>query len=365
MRSQAPSCPAGERTMGVPPSENQPEVELKDLRRQVARFGAPKLTESLGQTITSFGGFIAACGAMYAIAGASYWAALALAPLAAGFLVRIFVIQHDCGHFAFFRMRHANNALGFACSLLTLTPYESWRRQHAGHHRTWNDLDRRQRGVDIYSSCSTVAEYQEMSPMRRWRHRAARHWLVANVLFPPLIFLALYRVPFDTPKTWRSERRSILLTNVAIGVEFGGLGLLLGFGQVAAVQLPVMALASIVGVWLFSVQHRFEQTVWMRHSEWRPAAAALRGSSYLRLPGWLQWFTGNIGHHHVHHLNPRIPNYRLQECHEAIPALRAVPTLSFADGIRALRVVLWDEARGRMVAYCDVAPSSGRQSPGE
>ena len=330
-------------------------TEQTNVRQEAARFRTPVPGKSLCQIITSFGGFFATCAAMYALIDVSYWIVLALAPLAAGFLVRIFIIQHDCGHSAFFRTSRMNDLLGYTCSLLTLTPYASWRRQHAGHHGIWNDLDRRQSGADIYSSCLTVAEYEALSAKQRWRYRTTRHWLVANVLLPPLVFLVLYRIPFDTPKGRERERRSVYLTDLALAAEVGGLSLLLGFPHVAAVQLPVVVLASIAGVWLFSVQHRFEQTVWMRHRHWRFTDAALDGSSYLRLPRVLQWFTGNIGFHHVHHLNPHVPNYRLQECHDAVPAFREVPTLSFRDGLRAVRSVLWDEDRSRMVTFREAA----------
>lgn len=321
------------------------------LRQNVRRCQAPIPVKSLLQVATSFGGFFATCAAMYLVGEGSYWLALALAPLAAGFLVRIFIIQHDCGHSSFFSGRHKNDILGFACSLLTLTPYASWRRQHAGHHGIWNDLDRRQSGADIYSSCLTVDEYRAMSPLQRWWHRTTRHPIIANILLPPLIFLCLYRVPFDTPRSWRYERRAVYVTDVALVAMFGALGLVLGFGKVAAVQLPIMIFASIIGVWLFSIQHRGETTAWARHADWELTSAALKGSNYLRLPAVLQWFAGNIGYHHVHHLNPRVPNYRLQECHDTLPALREVPTLSFRDALRAVRFILWDEERGRMVTF--------------
>lgn len=286
---------------------------------------------------------------MYLLAPHSFWLSLALAPLAALFLVRIFIIQHDCGHYSFFRSRRANNVTGFLCGLLTLTPYTSWRRQHAGHHGVWNDLDRRETGADIYSSCLTTEEYLALSRRKRWEYRAARHPVVANLILPPLIFLVLYRLPFDMPRSWRRERRGVYLTNIALVGLLGGLGLLLGFGQVALVQTPVMILAAMIGVWLFSVQHRSEKTQWFRHEQWDAQAASLQGSTFLRLPGPLRWFTGNIGYHHVHHLNPRVPNYRLRDCHAALSDLREVPQLSFREAMRALWFVLWDERLGKMV----------------
>jgi len=330
-------------------------TEEMQLRREVARFQAPLLHKSLIQLATSIGGFLATCTAMYA-AFDLYWVALALVPLAAGFLVRIFIIQHDCGHASFFRSRRAMAVVGFLCSLATLTPFASWRRQHKGHHAIWNNLDRRQSGVDIYSTCLTVAEYRRLSPGQRRRYSLARHPLVANVLFPPMVFLLLYRLPFDMPKAWRRERREVLLTNLAVLVLYGGLGLLVGFGNLIAVQLPVSILGAIIGVGLFTLQHRGEDVKWSRREEWDPAAASLEGATYLRLPGILHWFTGNIGFHHVHHLNHRVPNYRLQQTHEAIASLLPkVPTLSLWSGLKALRFALWDESRGRMVTFREAA----------
>lgn len=304
-----------------------------------------------GQIASSFGGFLVTCVAMYAAAGFSFWLALLLAPLASGFLVRIFIIQHDCGHGAFFGTRRSNDMLGIVCSLVTLAPYAAWKRQHAGHHGVWNNLDRRQSGLDIYSSCLTVAEYRALTPGAQWRHRLIRHPLVANFLLPPVVFLFLYRFPFDTPRSWRREKVAVYLTDLALLAMICGLGFTLGFDRVLAVQLPIMICAAIIGVWLFSVQHRFERTLWTRAGEWSAEKAALRGSSYLRLPNILRWFTGNIGFHHIHHLNPRIPNYRLAACQDANPALQDIPTLSFADALRAWRYSLWDEDSQRMVPF--------------
>lgn len=286
---------------------------------------------------------------MYAAAEISFWLVLPLAPLAAAFLVRIFIVQHDCGHGAFFRSRRLNDTLGFVCSLLTLTPYLSWRRQHAGHHGIWNNLDRRDTGADIYSSCLTVEEYEALGPWHRRWYRITRHPVFANLLLPPFVFLVLYRFPFDMPKTWKTERRAVYLTDLALLAMFGGLGLAFGFGQVAVIHLPIMVLASIIGVWLFTVQHRSDHTVWARRDEWNALTASLEGSTHLNLPRLLQWFTGNIGLHHVHHLNPKVPNYRLQECHDSISDLHAVPAMGLRSAFRAMFYVLWDEKNRRMV----------------
>jgi omega-6 fatty acid desaturase (delta-12 desaturase) len=320
------------------------------LRREVARFQRPALFEGLSQIVTSFGGFFATCAAMYVLAGVSYWLVPLLAPLAGGFLMRIFVIQHDCGHGSFLRSRRANAAIGFACSVLTMTPFPSWRRQHAGHHNTWNDLDHRD-VADMYSACITVAEYRALSPRQRIWYRITRNPIFANVILPPFIFTLLYRTPFDLPRSWGYERRAIHFTSLGLVAGLGGVGLLLGFADVLVVQLSAVAFAAIVGSWMFSVQHRADRTHWRRHEDWNRVSASLDGTTYFRLPAVLNWFTGNIGFHHVHHLNPAVPNYRLRACHHRIAPFHDVQTLSLRSAFRALRFTLWDEEARAMTTF--------------
>ncbi|MEZ5668513.1 MAG: fatty acid desaturase [Alphaproteobacteria bacterium] len=337
-------------TSNAPAAPARPRPRLRDL---TAPYQTPTDSESIAQIVTSLGGYLAVCAAMYALPEPPLWLILALALLAAGFLVRIFIIQHDCGHESFFRSRSANLAVGFVCGLLTMTPFQSWRRQHAGHHGIWNNLDRRQSGVDIYSSCITVREYRNFGRRRRFAYRASRHPIVANVLLPPLIFLLLYRFPFDTPKARWRERRSVYLTDAIVGAAVVVLGLLVGFDKVLLVQVPIIVAASIIGVWLFSVQHRFEATIWRRQPNWTHEDAAMHGSSHLDLPPVLRWFTGNIGFHHIHHLNPKLPNYRLRACHEANPELQTAPRLGLRRGLGHSRYALWDEDRSRMVSFAE------------
>lgn len=320
----------------------------------VACFATPERSAGVWQLTTSLSLFLLACAAMHWTYSQSYFLTLALCVPAGGLLVRVFIIQHDCGHGAFFRSARANTLVGRLCSVFTWTPYANWRRQHGRHHGAWNNLDRRQSGADIYSSCLTVREYLALPPGRRCLYRLGRHPLVANLLLPPLIFIFLYRIPFDTPSTWSRERRSVWVTDLAIVVLFTVGGMLLGLRQMLLVQVPTMIVASIIGVWLFSIQHRFEGALWVRQPAWNASAASLDSASFLRLPKVLQWFTGNIGFHHVHHLNPRVPNYRLQECHEAVPALASVPTLNLVAGIRALHLALWDEERGRLIRFDEI-----------
>lgn len=321
------------------------------LRKDTLRFQQPLWHRSVLQAALSFGGFFAVCSLMYLLLPVSIWLSLALAPLAAVFVIRLFIIQHDCGHQAFFRSWSSNAWLGRACSLATFTPFACWRRQHAQHHASWNNLDTRPAGIDMYSSCLTVKEYRDLNRFGRLRYRILYHPVVALLILPPLIFLLLYRFPFDTPKEWRRERRSVHFTNISLLTLILGLGFILGFRAVLLVQFPIMLIASMIGVWLFSVQHRFETTLWMHNAGWRMKTASLQGSSYLRLPRILHWATGNIGFHHVHHLNTRIPNYRLRECHTAVPEIRQVQGLTLLQALRGARLALWNEETGQMVGF--------------
>ncbi|HEY4252636.1 MAG TPA: fatty acid desaturase [Roseomonas sp.] len=329
------------------------DPDRQALRRVALRFQAAEPRIAAWQLAATFPPLIALSAAMYAGLAAGWWPVLLLGLPLAGLVVRVFALQHDCGHGSLFRSRRVNDAVGRACSLFTLTPYGHWRRQHAGHHAVWNDLDHRDRGADIYSTCATLAEYRAMGPWRRRGYRAARHPLVAQLLLPPLVFLLIYRLPFDTPRDWLRERRGVHLTTLALLALHGGLALLVGIGPAIAGLLAVIVPASIAGVWLFSVQHRFEGVHWSRHAGWDPVTASLQGSSYLRLPRVLQWFTAALGFHHVHHLMPRIPNYRLQACHDAHPAFAEAHVMTLRQAFGAPRHVLWDEGTARMVTFAE------------
>ena len=325
-----------------------------EVRKAAAAFAQPIRSQGALQLLTSFGPFIAACAAMYLVYPISVWLALALALPTGTLLVRVFIVQHDCGHGSFFASARANTIVGRACSLITLTPFANWARQHGLHHGNWSNLDRR-KGADLYSACLTVREYLALSRWRRLLHRLPRHPLVANVALPPLVFLVLYRVPFDTPRCWVRERRSVHFTNAALAALFGTLALSIGWREVLTIHVSIMAVASILGVWLFSLQHRFETARWTRREDWNPMDASMEASSWFALPRVLHWLTGNIGFHHVHHLNTRVPNYRLGAAHEAVQALWPVTPLSLAGGIRAPWFTLWDEARGRLVSFREAA----------
>ena len=334
---------------------SEADLEKRTLLAALAPHQAPVLHRSLGQIASTFAPFFAVVAAMYLLRGISVWLTLALSVPAAGLTVRIFIIQHDCGHGAFFRNRTANAWMGRFCSMFTMTPFAHWRRHHAIHHAEWNNLDLRDRGLDIYSSCLTVAEYRALPRLRRIAYRTLCHPVVAHLLLPPVLFMLLFRFPIDTPRAWRKERASVLLTDLGLLGLFAGLALLLGAGPVALVQLPTMAMAAMIGVSLFAVQHRFEHSLWARQGDWTASGAALLGSSYLRLPRVLQWFTGNIGFHHIHHLLPRVPNYRLEECHRVCAGLaKSAPPMSFWQAFRAPSFVLWDEDKACLVRFADL-----------
>jgi acyl-lipid omega-6 desaturase (Delta-12 desaturase) len=327
-------------------------AERRSLLAGLAQFQGPSRWHSISQFSSTTLAYVATVAAMYAALPYSVWLTLAMSLVAAGLVVRLFIIQHDCGHGSYFRSPGANELVGFFCSAVTFTPYANWRRQHAAHHAVWNNLDERHGGSDIYSACLTLHEYMALSPRRRWLYRVSRHPLVAQLILPPLVFLLLFRVPLDAPRTWRKERRGVYFTNLALGIMFAGLVALAGWRAVLLVQLPIMFFASVAGVWLFSVQHRFEDSEWLRQAEWTPVRAALHGSSYLKLPRVLQWFTGNIGFHHIHHLLPRVPNYRLEACHWALVAQGGVArTLTLGDAMRAPSFALWDESGRRMISF--------------
>ncbi len=314
----------------------------------VARYRQPVTRRSVWQVVNTAGPLLLLWLAMYLGLRLSYAVTLALAVPAAFFLVRLFIIQHDCSHGSFFRSQRANDLLGGLIGVLTLTPYAYWRKTHALHHATSGNLEHRGFG-DV--NTLTVAEYRARPWWGRLQYRLYRHPLVLFVVGPVWQFILRHRLPTIVPRTWRRERWSIIRNDVAVAALVTAMCLAFGWREFLLVQLPVTLLAGSVGVWLFYVQHQFEDTYWEHDERWEFAAASLKGSSYYRLPRVLQWATGNIGLHHIHHLSSRIPNYRLQECFDENPTLRQVTELRFWESVRCVRLALWDEARGKLVSF--------------
>jgi omega-6 fatty acid desaturase (delta-12 desaturase) len=297
---------------------------------------------------------------MYLLLGVSDLLVLALAVPAAGFLVRTFVMFHDCTHGSLMASKRANAFVGTICGLFVLSPFRRWRHDHAVHHASSGDLERRGVG-DIITL--TVAEYETRTPRGQLGYRMLRNPLVMFGLGP---IIAMIIGPRIVARNARPRmRNSVLATDLALVVIVGGLCWAMGVGSFLLVWAPAAMLAGSAGIWLFYVQHQFEDAYWQRTEEWTYADAALRGASYLKLPKVLQFFSGNIGLHHVHHLSARIPNYNLQRAHDENPMFHDVPTLSLWDGMRAARLKLWDEQRGRMVTFAQArtAPEPAPAGP--
>jgi omega-6 fatty acid desaturase (delta-12 desaturase) len=315
-------------------------------RDNVARFEAASQWRARWQVINSFVPYVLLWFAMFRAQAISYWLMVPIAILAAGFLVRIFIIFHDCGHGSFFRSRRANDVTGAIAGLLLLTPYQHWRRQHALHHGTASDLDRRGFG-DIWTL--TVNEYLQSTRRRRFAYRLARNPIVLFVLAPLYVFAVQHRfaVPIASPR----ERRSVHRTNWALLALALIMCAIIGLKTLLLIQLTVLAFAGALGLWLFYVQHQFQGAYWARSKHWDFTSAALQGSSFYKLPRILQWFTGNIGFHHIHHLSPRIPNYHLQRCHEADPFFKTIKPVTLLASLRCLTFRLWDEQRNLYVGF--------------
>ena len=297
-------------------------------------------------TATAFFAFLVVMGAE---SQSHYFVTLLLAVVAGGLLVRLFIIQHDCGHGSFFKTRVANDLLGRALSVLTLTPYGSWSQGHAAHHASTGNLDRRGRGdVETW----TVDEYRSSPPLKRLFYRLYRNPFVMVGLGAPINFIVLQRLPLHANA---ESRRSILALDFALIVVFGVLCVTFGVVQVLSTYLPVIVIASWIGNWLFYIQHQFDRTEWERAGEWNFHIASLSGSSYFKLPPILRWFSGNIGLHHVHHLCSRVPNYHLQACVEAAPELEHFTKIvTLRESVGCWRLALWDERRRLMVGFRDL-----------
>jgi len=324
--------------------------EARGWTQILARYRTPSPARAVIELVITAGPFLLLWFAMWASLNLGYWLSLLLAVPAAGFLVRLFMIQHDCGHGAFFHHRLANDWIGRVIGVVTLTPYDFWRRTHAIHHATSGNLDRRGTG-DI--DTLTVREYLALSQRRRLGYRIYRHPIIMFGLGPAFLFIVQHRLPVGLMRAGWQPWLSAMATNGAIGTVFATTIWLVGVGPFLLVQLPIMLLAASVGVWLFYVQHQFEDTKWDRNSAWNLHEGALHGSSYYDLPSVMRWFTANIGFHHIHHLCSRIPYYRLPRVLRDYPELGLIGRLTLVESFRCVRLVLWDEGQQRLVSFHD------------
>ncbi len=312
----------------------------------VAKYQKPAVWRSLWQVANTLVPYALLWYLMYRSLSISVWLTVPLALLAGGFLVRVFIIFHDCGHGSYFASRTANNILGYVTGILCCTPYHHWRWEHAIHHSTSGDLDRRGTG-DVWTL--TVQEYLESTRWKRFAYRLTRNPVILFIIAP--LFLFLVRERFASKGAPLRERLSVYGTNVAIVVVAALLMWAFGWKTYLILHLSVVIVASSAGVWLFYVQHQFEGTYWERNDNWDYVTAALKGSSFYKLPRILQWFSGNIGFHHIHHLSPRIPNYYLPKCHDAEPLFQTVKPITLVSSLKSLNFRLWDEHRQQLVGY--------------
>ena len=335
-------------------------------RETLAPYAVPSLRRSIQDLLTSVVPYLALCVAMYYALRVSWAITLVLSVFAGGFLVRTFIVFHDCTHGSFLPSKRANTWVGTAAGLLVFSTFQAWKRDHAIHHATAGDLDRRGVG-DV--PVMTVDEFRAASPRQQRLYRLFRHPLIMFGLGP---IVAMIVQPRIVPRSARPRiKRAVIATDIALVALIAFEVWLVGWSAYLWIEVPTVMVSGIVGIWLFYVQHQFEGVYWENSGEWSYADAALRGSSYLKLPKVLQFFSGNIGLHHVHHLNARIPNYNLQRAHDETGLFDSVPVLSLSDGLRAVNLKLYDERQGRLVTFRQArdqaayaAREAGRVDPG-
>ncbi|HET6468903.1 MAG TPA: fatty acid desaturase [Geminicoccaceae bacterium] len=351
MTSITTSLPASTADHAPAPSVTPTAAEELEARRWVqrlARYREPCARRSLRELLLTVGPFLLLWTGISLGLAWGFWPSLLLVVPAAGFLVRMFMIQHDCGHGSFFRRRAPNDWLGRVLGVLTLTPYDYWRRSHAIHHAASGSLSRRGQG-DIHTL--TVREYRSLGPWRRWLYRVFRSPMVLFGVGPIYLFVLQHRLPVGLMRAGREPWISTMATNLAIGVLVAVLASLVGIWELLLIHGPIVLLAGAAGIWLFYVQHQFEDTYWEDDGQWSFHLAAVRGSSHYDLPAVLRWFTANIGIHHVHHLCSRIPSYRLGEVLRDHPELGAVSRVTLWQSLGCWRLALWDEETRRLIGF--------------
>jgi omega-6 fatty acid desaturase (delta-12 desaturase) len=312
----------------------------------VAKYQTPHLGRSIWQLINTLVPYAVVWYLMQKSLAISYWLTLALAVVAAGLVVRLFIIFHDCGHLSFFKSQKANRFWGFITGVLTFTPHDYWWHDHAEHHASSGNLDHRGIG-DVWTM--TVKEYTEASSQMRFFYRVFRHPLCLFIIGPAVMFIICRRIP--SPRSGQKQVRSTHLNNLGIVIMGGAISLLIGWKAYLLIQLPVLMIAASLGVWLFYVQHQFEGVYWERQPGWDYVTEALQGSSYYKLPKVLQWFTGNIGFHHIHHLSPRIPNYFLERCYKENSLFQQIKPITLLSSFQSLKFRLWDEQNRRLISF--------------
>lgn len=322
------------------------QASITEWKQIIAPFQVPSIPRATWQIVNTLVPYVAAWYLMWRSLAVSYWLTLGLAVIAGLLLVRTFIIFHDCCHGSYFKSKKANDILGFITGMLTFTPYGHWRWQHNVHHATSGDLDRRGDG-DIWTM--TVDEYHKATPSQKLFYHTVRNPFVLFVLGPLFLFLIYQRFP--SPRAKGKDRSSVIWMNIAVTLMVAGLCWLMGWRAYLAIQIPVTFIAGAAGIWMFYVQHQYEDTYWEKREEWDYTTAAIEGSSFYKLPRILQWFTGNIGFHHIHHLSSRIPNYHLERCHHSHPMFHTVKPLTLLSSLKCINLRLWDEKGRKLVSF--------------
>ena len=330
----------------TPTALNSKLPSIAEWKAMVAKFQRPSISRAAWQMINSILPFCAIWALMAWSLSGPYWITLLLALLGGLFVVRIFIIFHDCGHGSFFKSKKLNDIAGFVTGVLTFTPYFHWRWEHSLHHASCGDLERRGVG-DIWTM--TVKEYLAASRWKKFVYRTARNPVVLFLIAPVFVFMIYQRIPNKNAS--KREKNSVHWMNFAIFSLAALLIWAVGFKGWLLIQVPITMAAGAFGVWMFYIQHQYEDVYWEHHDEWDYTSAALLGSSFYKLPRVLQWFTGNIGFHHIHHLSPRIPNYNLEACHNSHEVFQSVKPITFLSSLRTLRLRLWDEDNQRLVGF--------------
>ncbi len=317
-----------------------------EFNKNQTKYSTPQISKSLWQIANTFIPYVGVWILMIYSMSISYWITAFLAIIAAGFLVRLFIIFHDCGHGSYFKSVKANTAVGIFFGILAFTPYYKWHKMHMEHHATVGNLDKRGVG-DVWTM--TKQEYKNSSKGKRLYYRLYRHPVFMFGIGPMYVFFIQNR--FSQKWMTKQEKLNVYFTNAALAVLFTGMSFAVGFLTFLILQVIVMYIAAVAGLWLFYLQHQYEEVSWFRNDEWKFREVALEGSSYVKFPKLLQWFSGNIGFHHIHHVNPRIPNYNLEKCYKENTVFQEVKPVTFFNSLKSLKLRLWDEKLQKLVSY--------------
>mgnify|MGYP001791640485 FL=1 len=332
---------------------NNSPIDDGSWQEVIMKYNKPQLCKSIWQICNSIVPYIIMWYLMYKSLVYSYWVTLLLSVIASGFLIRIFIIFHDCGHRSFFKSKRANNIVGIIMGIITFTPFFKWHHQHWIHHATSGNLDKRGIG-DVWTM--TVEEYLKSSRWERFLYRSFRNPFIMFTLGPVLVVFVQNRV--TKKQMTRLEKRNYYFTNIILLLMAASISLVIGVKAYLLIQLPVLLISHSIGIWLFYIQHQYDDVTWERDNKWNYKSSAFSGSSFLKLPVVFQWFTGNIGFHHVHHLSSKIPNYNLAKCHYDNEIFKDVKPIILFSTFKALKLGLWDEANRQMISFRRIPASS-------